>query len=603
LSDYDASGLSLPNSLHVTCRFPVDGEHLFKAVLNGHRPRGSEPARLAFWIDARQVQAIEVDLADFEGQTREFRTNINAGEHLVSFSFVRFYDGLPSTYGGPNPSSRPIPPPPDFSSFKPPENATQQQLEEYKKKQEALKTRSAQKEPVDARVNYVEIGGPFKQARGPSLDSLKKIYTCGHVDGVHQRGCDRKIVAGLAHRAFRRPVTSQEVERLTGLISMAQKRGDSFEEGICLALQAMLVSPHFLFRIENRGKATGLQEAHLISQHELAARLSYFLWSSMPDEELLRCADQQILRKPDILAAQVRRMLKDSKSHALIENFGGQWLELRRLEIVKPDPKRFPEFDEYLRQLMRRETEMFFEAIVREDRSILDFIDAKYTFLNDRLAQHYKIPAVTGAEFRKVDLNGTPRGGILTQASILTVSSYATRTSPVLRGRWILENILNAPPPPPPAAGVPALNEAAVGVSASMRQQLEQHRTNPACASCHARMDTLGFALENYNAIGAWRTEDGKFPVEASGSLPDGRSFRGLDDLKAILKHDRDAFAECLTQKLLTYSLGRGIERYDRRTVKTIASSLAANEYRFSSLVLEIANSVPFQMRRGDLPK
>ncbi len=321
----------------------------------------------------------------------------------------------------------------------------------------------------------------------------------------------------------------------------------------------------------------------------------------MPDDELLQAADRGTLRQAPVLKAQVRRMLQDEKSHALVENFGGQWLELRRLESVKPDRQRFPEFEDYLRISMRLETEKFFENIIHEDRSIVDFIDGQYSFLNERLAQLYKIPGVKGPEFRKVSLAGTPeRGGILTQASVLTVSSYATRTSPVLRGKWLLENILNEPPPPPPA-NVPNLDEAAIGSAASLRQQLEAHRQNPTCASCHAKMDPLGFGLENFNAIGAWRTQDGKFPVDASGTLPDGRSFRGPQELRAILKADRNSFTECLTEKMLTYALGRGIERYDQPAIKEIVHNVASNEYRFSSLVLEIVNSLPFQMRGGEI--
>jgi hypothetical protein len=295
-------------------------------------------------------------------------------------------------------------------------------------------------------------------------------------------------------------------------------------------------------------------------------------------------------------------MLQDPKSRALVEEFGGQWLEIRALESVRPDRDRFPDFEDYLRMSMRRETELFFESIIREDRSILDFIDGKFTFVNDRLAQHYGIPGVTGPEFRRIDLTGTPRAGVLTQSSVLTVSSYATRTSPVLRGKWILENLLNAPPPPAPP-DVPNLDNEAVGVSSSLRDQMEKHRANATCASCHARMDPLGFGLENFDGIGAWRTEDGKFPVNASGVLPSGQSFQGPDELRAILRTDPDAFAQCLAEKLLTYALGRGLERYDRPAVKTIVNRVSANNYRFSSLVLEIVKSLPFQMRKGDRGK
>jgi hypothetical protein len=291
-------------------------------------------------------------------------------------------------------------------------------------------------------------------------------------------------------------------------------------------------------------------------------------------------------------------MLANPRSRALVDNFAAEWLETRRLESAQPDRDRFPDFDDYLRQSMRRETELFFRNMIQEDRSILDLIDGRYTFLNERLARHYGIHGVTGTDFRKVDLTGTGRGGILTQASVLTVSSYATRTSPVLRGKWILENLLNTPPPPPPA-NVPSLNEEGVA-SASLRQQLEQHRANAVCASCHSRMDPLGFALENYDAVGAWRNQDGKFPMDASGSLPDGRTFQGADGLKAILNKDRDAFAKCLTEKLLVYALGRGLERYDQPAVRQIVSRGAADNYHFSAFILGIVNSIPFQMQRGE---
>jgi hypothetical protein len=605
LFDYDLTGLSLPNAIHVTHRFPVEGEYNIRAFLGGVRPQGSEPLQLCLWIDGKQVQVINFDpdgvasfsddRQDFGGMTQDFRAKVTAGEHWLAVSILRMYEGLPAKFGGPNPSKRPAPPPPEF---KPPRNLPPERIEEFRKRFEA---RRAEKIPVnEARVSSLEVGGPYTQAKGPSPESLKNIYACGHLDGSHLTGCDRKIVSSLARRAFRRPVTPEEVSRFVSLISMAQKRGDSFEEGLCLSLQAMMVSPHFLFRIEKDAAVAGAENAHPISQHELASRLSYFLWSSLPDEELMRRADQGVLRKPAVLTAQVRRMLKDPKSRALVENFGGQWLELRKLESVKPDQKLFPEFGEYMRMSMRRETELFFESIVREDRSILDFLAGNFTFLNEQLARFYKIPGIQGPEFRRVALTGdTVRGGILTQASVLTVSSYATRTSPVLRGKWILENLLNAPPPPPPP-DVPNLDEAKVASSASLRLQLEEHRKNVTCASCHARMDPLGFGLENFDAIGAWRAQDGKQPIDASGTLPDGRSFTGAKELKAILQDDRNAFAECLTEKLLTYALGRGLERYDKPTVKKISSRLANSNYRFSSLVLEIVNSMPFQMRRED---
>ncbi len=629
LTDYDLTGLSLPNAIHLTHRFPVEAEYNFRAYLGGVRPAGSEPLPLALWIDGKQVQNFDFDpdgvasfsddRQDFGSMTHDFRVRITAGDHWVAVSIPRLYEGLPPSYGGPNPSKRPIPPKPEF---KPPRRPIPpERLAEIKKQFEA---RMAEVIPANqARITSIDIGGPYDQKKGPSEESLKKIYVCDHLDGHHQAGCDRKIISNLARRAYRRPVTNAEVERLLGLMKLARRQGDSFEEGLVQTIQAILVSPYFLFRIEqpvgtaniterqgfNRPPgaksfadtlASESQDVQLIGQYELASRLSYFLWSSMPDDELLRLASEQKLRKPDVLNAQVQRMLKDPKSHALVENFAGQWLELRKLESVKPDRERFPQFDEYLRMSMLRETELFVENIVRQDRSLLELIDADYTFLNERMARFYGVPGVSGPEFRMVKLNPEMnRGGILTQASVLTVSSYSTRTSPVLRGKWILENVLNAPPPPPPP-GVPNLDESKIGSATSLRQQLEIHRTNPTCAACHARLDPLGFGLENFDAIGNWRTMDGKFPVDSSGVLPDGRKFNGPQELKVILKADRNDFIEGVTDKLLTYALGRGLERYDKPTVRQVAKNVAAKEYKFSSLVLEIVNSLPFQYRRGD---
>jgi hypothetical protein len=444
-------------------------------------------------------------------------------------------------------------------------------------------------------VEYIEVRGPFQvKPAGPS-ESSRRIFVCSE----HTPECARRILAALAHRAYRRPATGHEVDGLVQFVSMAQKQGDSFEQGVQLALEAVLVSPHFLFRIEHDSKPTDPAAVHSIGDLELASRLSYFLWSSMPDDDLLAAAERKTLRKPGVLEAQVRRMLADPKSRSLVDNFAGQWLQIRNLDTVKPDPERFPGFDGELREAMRQETRLFFEAVVKQDRSILDFIDGKFTYLNARLARHYGIPGVEGDQFRRVDLTGDQRSGILTQASVLTVSSYPTRTSPILRGKWILENILNAPPPPPPP-GVPNLNEEAVGTTGTLRQQLEKHRSDQSCAVCHAKLDPLGFGLENYDAIGAWRTMDGKFPVDAAGTLPNGKSFQTPAELKTILKGDREAFTQCLTEKMLTYALGRGLERYDKNAVKSIEGGVAAGDYKFSRLILEIVNSMPFQMRRGD---
>jgi len=372
----------------------------------------------------------------------------------------------------------------------------------------------------------------------------------------------------------------------------ARRTGEGPEAGIRVAFRAVLCSPHFLFRTEpGAGPAGGR-----VTDFELAARLSYFLWSSCPDEELFAHAARGTLRHGNTLARQVRRMLRDPKARALAGNFAGQWLGTRALAAVAPDPARFPGFDEPLRAAMAREAELFFDAVVREDRSVLDFLAADYTFANDRLARHYGLPGVHGPEFRKVSLAGTPRGGVLTQAGVLAVTSNPTRTSPVKRGRWVLENVLGAPPPaPPPGADqLPAAHDAR---AATPRERMERHRADPACAACHAGMDPLGFGLESFDPVGAWRADDGGRPVDASGVLPDGRAFDGPAGLRAVLLERREAFARCLAGKLLTYALGRGPARGDRRAVADIARKLADNDYRFSALVLAIVHSDPFQTR------
>jgi mono/diheme cytochrome c family protein len=600
---YDLTGLSLSNAFHAVYRVPVDGEYAVRVVLGGTRPAASAPITVALWVDDQQVQSkvydlegsarFDLDRQDFGGQATEFRVKLAAGDRHLAVAIPRIFEGLPASYHGPNPSPKVE----TVRAFVPPPNAPPERLEQLKQRFEETQ-KELQKIPLNGvRVGSVDIGGPYTQASGPSRASLDKVYICGHLHGGHQPTCATRIMTSLARRAFRRPVTPVEVQKYVDLVHLAQRQEGSFDEGLAVGIQALLVSPDFLFRIERDRPVKTATLVQPINQHELASRLSYFLWASMPDAELRRVADKGTLRSPGVLAFEVRRMLRDPKAHALAEHFGGQWLQFRALESVTRDKDRFPDFEDYLRYSMRRETELFVENIVQEDRSILDFIDGKYSFMNERLARHYGIPNVTGPEFRRVDLTGTPRGGVLTQASVLTVSSYATRTSPVLRGKWILENLLDAPPPPPPP-DVPNLDESAIGTAASMRAQLESHRKDPICASCHRRMDPLGFGLENFDAVGAWRTIDGKFPIDASGALPDGRTFTGPVELRTILEGNRDAFAKCLTTKLLTYGLGRGIERYDAKSVKLIVSRLPAKDYRFSALVLEIVNSLPFQSRR-----
>ena len=605
LLEYDTTGLSLPNALHVTKRFPAEGEYRIRVTLGGQRPAGSASVFVGLWLDGQRVAVQELDpdkmasfsadRNDFSGMMRDFKTRIPAGEHWLAATIERLYEGLPPDYNGPNPSTRPAPPP---REFKPPKDVSPEKLEEIRK---AFEARQKERLPANGtRVGLVEISGPFAVAAGAPPESFAKIYACGHKNGRHAAGCERRILTRLTHRAYRRPVTPKEIDRLSALFALGRKDGGSFDQGLALAMQAILVSPDFLFRIE-RSVPAGGDTAGPIGPHDLASRLSYFLWSSMPDEELLNAADRGALRDPSVLAAQTRRMLKDPKSAALVQSFGGQWLQFRGLESVRPDLERFPEFDDYLRLSMRKETELFLQNIVSEDKSVVELLSAKYTFLNERLARHYGIAGIRGPEFRRVDTAGSPRTGVLGHASVLTVSSYPTRTSPVLRGKWILSNLLNAPPPDPPA-GTPRLDEATISKGASLRQQLEAHRADTTCAACHSRMDPLGFGLENYDAVGGWREKDGAFAIDSTGSLPDGRGFKGPNELAAILESDREEFVRGFTAKLLTFALGRGLERYDGPTVKAIAARSAADDYRFSSLVLEIVKSLPFRERRPEGP-
>jgi hypothetical protein len=407
----------------------------------------------------------------------------------------------------------------------------------------------------------------------------------------------RKVIAEFARRAFRRPVKPEEVNRFFTLVELAEKNGDGVDKGIQLALQAILVSPHFLFRIETDKEPNKPDAIHPINGFELATRLSYFLWSSMPDEELFQHAAKGTLRKN--LDTQVRRMLKDPKARALVDNFAGQWLQLRNLQTAAPDPGVYPKFDEKLRQAMLKETELFFAAIVREDRSVLDFLDARFTFVNERLARHYGISGVKGDEFRRVELKDGARGGILTQASILTLTSNPTRTSPVKRGKWILENILGTPPSPPPPDAGELSEDKEVVLSGSLRKRMEMHRAKPRCAACHESMDPLGFGFENFDGIGGWRVKDGKFDIDPSGTLPGGQSFKGPAELRKILKGRQKDFSRCLCEKMLTYAVGRGLEWYDKCAVDDVATALAKDQYRFSALLIAVVKSEPFQLRRG----
>jgi mono/diheme cytochrome c family protein len=441
----------------------------------------------------------------------------------------------------------------------------------------------------------LEVIGPYHPIALEKTAAYQRIFLKGPPRGK-QEAYARQILEKLAYRAYRRPVTKAEVDQLVNLTKVVHRHGGGFNEGIQIALEGILMSPNFLFRIERDPAG---EASHQVSDYELASRLSYFLWSSMPDDPLLSLAAKGQLHDPEVLHAQTRRMLADAKAGALATNFAGEWLGTRNLNFEGPDAKAFPQYDVELRDAMQTETQMFFESIVAEDRSILDFLTGQFTFVNERLAKLYGIPGVQGRDFRRVDLEGTERSGILTQASVLTITSYPTRTSPTIRGKWILTNILNTPPPDPPA-NVPALvTSKEGGKQPSIRARLEMHRSNPVCASCHSGMDPLGFALENYDAIGNWRTAVDGLPVDASGLLPDGTKFSGAEQLKTLLMAQSPKFVDCLTDKLLTYALGRGLESSDRPAVKKIELAVEKKGYRFSALVDGIVNSAPFQMRQA----
>ena len=446
-------------------------------------------------------------------------------------------------------------------------------------------------------IESVEIEGPLGVEASDLPEAHRRIVTRMPAAGEELKVA-REILAPFVQRAYRRPAGEADVERLVGFVDLALKNRGSFLEGVQAALQAALCSPKFLFRWELDPEAVNPGEVRALTDFEVASRLSYFLWSSMPDDELFALAEKGGLLKDGNVGKQVKRMLQDGRARALVENFGGQWLQIHNIYEVDPDPKTFPNFSPELREDMKRETFAFLEAIVKEDRSVLDLIDADFTFLNERLAKHYGIDGVQGGEFQRVALpKGSPRGGVLAQGAVLLATSMPTRTSPVIRGKWILEQILGTPPPPPPA-NVPPLDAANVDLDAPLRKRLEQHRADPDCAGCHAKMDPLGFALENFDALGVWRTMEGKNPIDASGTLPNGTEFNGPAELKRILKTDK--FVRSLAQKMMTYGLGRGLERFDKRAVEGVVATAKAGEYKFSALVTAIVTSEPFLKRKTE---
>jgi hypothetical protein len=452
---------------------------------------------------------------------------------------------------------------------------------------------------TQAAINTVTIRGPFTPSGPGDTPSRRRIFACQPASQAEEIGCARRILAQLARRAYRRPVTDGDLEDLTPFYTEGRAAG-GFESGIQLALERLLVSPQFLFRIEREPAGAAPGKAYRVSDLELASRLSFFIWSSIPDDELLEAAIRGELKNPDVLERQTRRMLADPRSQALITNFAAQWLFLGDIALKEPDPLTFRHFDESLRRAMARETELFLDSVLRADRSVLRLLDADYTFLNERLAEHYGIPNIKGSDFRRVTLPaGSPRAGLLGQGSILTLTSYPTRTSPVLRGKYVLENLLAAPPPPPPA-NVPALDTAGEkrGETLTLRDAMVQHRKNPACAGCHAAMDPIGFALENFDAVGRWRDRDAGKSIDTSGVLPGGVPFDGVTGLKRVLLSRPEPFVGALTEKLTMYALGRNVQYYDMPAVRKIVHDSVKHDYTFTSLVIGVVQSAPFQMRQ-----
>jgi hypothetical protein len=446
------------------------------------------------------------------------------------------------------------------------------------------------------RVHQVEIVGPYSVTGVGDSASRRQIFICRPSGTLDEENCANRIISTLARRAFRRPIAHDEVAPLLSFYRDGRQEG-GFEAGIELALRSILIDPDFLFRIQRDPPNVSPSTPYRVGDLELASRLSFFLWSSIPDDELLDLAARGQLKNPAVLEGQVRRMNADARSRAIVTNFAGQWLHLRNMRIVKPDAFLFPEFDDTLREAFQRETELFFESIMREDRSIVELLTANYSFLNERLARHYQVPNVAGSHFRRVTFgDDSVRGGLLGHGSILTVTSYPDRTSPTQRGKWLLENVIGLPPPPPPPDVAALPDPPKSDKPLTVRTRMEQHRTNPVCASCHRPMDPLGFALENFDAVGRWRSHEGGAPVDASGALPDGTTFQGPVALRKLLLTQREEFVMTVTEKLMTYALGRGLEPHDMPAVRRIVREAAPDEYRWSSLILGIVKSVPFQM-------
>jgi hypothetical protein len=564
--------------------FPQDGQYEVTIRLtrdrNEHVEGLSEPHELEILLDSQRMklftvrppngkvdQADEYDQPTHANVDRHLRTRIDvtAGQHEIGVTFLKKASSLLE--------SKRQPLHVHFNMYRHPR--------------------------LSPAIYQVSITGPFDARGATEMPSRRRILFRLPANPDDESSCAREIISTLVRRAYRRSIGEDDLTAPLVLYQQGHSQG-GFEAGIEMALSGILVNPNFLFRIERDPDNVAAKTAYNINDHELASRLSFFLWSSIPDDELLDLADQQRLNDSVVLERQTRRMLADQRADTLVENFASQWLYLRNLDSLTPDSRLFPDFDDNLRQALRRETELFFTDVVREDRSVLELLKANQTFLNERLAKHYKIPHVYGSRFRKVSLDtNSQRGGLLRHGSILMVTSYATRTSPVLRGNWILENILGTPTPPPPP-NVPTLVEASVSADLPIRDRLVRHRADPNCASCHNLIDPCGFALENFDAVGQWREFVNGKPIDSSGGLPGGRRFSGVAALEQGLLEQPELFVGTLAEKLLVYALGRGLDHYDAPAIRKIVRHSKEHDFRFSSLILEIVKSTPFQMRTSE---
>jgi mono/diheme cytochrome c family protein len=554
--------------------FTQDGEYDIQVWLTRDRNEKveglREPHELEFLLDRKRMASLTVKPAgknerdeDVDSKLKA-RIAVTAGPHDLGVTFVQ------------NPSSL---------------------LET--KRQPSMAHFNLHRHPrVTPAVYQVSITGPYEAKGHGDTPSRRRVFIGQPTGPADEENCARQILSAVLRRAYRRPVSDASLEKSMKFYRQGRVDGD-FDAGIEMALSAVLVNPQFLFRVEQDPPGVAANAAYRVSDLDLASRLSFFLWSSIPDDELLDLAARNELHKPPVFEKQVRRLLADDRSRNLATNFAAQWLHLRNLESITPDLRLFTDFDDNLRKAFRQETELFVDSVLREDRSVLDLLKADYTFLNERLAKHYDIPHIYGDRFRRVALGADrQRGGLLRQGGILTVTSYATRTSPVIRGKWILENILGTPPPPPPA-NVPSLNDNTVAANLPIRERLAEHRSNTSCAGCHRLIDPVGFSLEQFDAVGRWRTmEEGK-AVDAAGGLPDGSQFEGISGLEDALQRRPEWFVRTLTEKLFTFALGRAPEESDGPAIRKIVRDARANNYRFSSLIVGLTTSTPFQMRKS----